>query len=184
MNIFACDPDSAVAAQALPDKLVVKMPLETAQILCTALWNAGQEAPYLPTHRKHPSVLWAGETAGNWNWLVAHGLALCEEFTRRYGKVHASREIILQVAKRGPRKGKLQPFAMAMPEQYKQADPVMAYRHFMIAEKAHYATWKAPSTPPHWWKNEVDSATREPKITKSVSSSTRSEQRRLKQSAT
>jgi len=151
MNIFACDRDSTIAAQSLPDKLVVKMPLESAQILCTALWNAGETAPYLPTHQKHPTVLWVWRTAGNWNWLVEHGLALCDEYSRRFGKVHASREIILRVQGEGPLEGKLEPFAMAMPDQYKQDDPVLAYRQFMVAEKTRYATWKPPSQPPQWW---------------------------------
>lgn len=152
MNIFACDLNSRVAAQSLPDKLVVKMPLESAQILCTAVWNDGQTAPYLPTHRKHPSVLWVARTAANWNWLVDHGLALSDEYERRYGRQHASREIILQVAALGPKTGELEPFALAMPDEYKQANPVLAYRAFLIAEKTRYATWKSPGSKPDWWQ--------------------------------
>ena len=151
MNIFACETDPLRAARALPDKLVVKMPLESAQILCTALWNAGQTAPYLPTHVKHPTVLWVWRTLSNWNWLVEHGLGLSEEYTRRYGKVHSSRDVILRVAARGPKEGMLEPFAMAMPDEYKCADPVQAYRAFMIAEKTRYASWKQPGQRPEWW---------------------------------
>lgn len=152
MNIFACDRESHQAAIWLPDKLVVKMPLETAQILCTALWNAGGTAPYLPTHSKHPCVLWAGQTAGNWEWLVEHGLALCDEYEHRYGKVHQSRNVILTVAPLGPDSGPLAPFAMAMPDQYKlDGDPVESYRRFMVAEKTRYATWKYADRIPPWW---------------------------------
>jgi hypothetical protein len=156
MNIFACDYDSRQSAIWLPDKLVVKMPLESAQILCTALWNSGEPAPYLPTHRKHPCVLWVARTRGNWNWLVEHGLALCDEFEYRYGKEHKSKNVILQVASQGPRTGELEPFAMAMPDKFKQTDPVLAYRAFLIAEKDHYATWKISSRRPKWWRAEGD----------------------------
>ena len=52
MNIFYLDPDPVAAAQMQCDKHVVKMALETAQILSTVLGG-----PYKPTHAKHPSVL-------------------------------------------------------------------------------------------------------------------------------
>lgn len=158
VNIFACDNDSERAAVCLPDKLVVKMPLETAQILCTALWNMGETAPYKPTHRKHPCILWVARTRGNWQWLVEHGLALCAEFRRRYGKEHSSEAVIKAVAARGPRSGPLEKFALAMPDEYKQEDCVTAYRRFMIAEK-HYAAWKDPDKRPAWWAVGAEAGT-------------------------
>lgn len=151
MNIFACDYDPVQAAIWLPDKLVVKMPLESAQILCTAIWLSGGTAPYKPTHVKHPCVLWTGKALGNWQWLVEHGLALCDEFTHRYGKLHGSRIVLEAVRELGPTKGKLQSFVMAMPDQYKHSDPVIAYRHFLVAEKTRYASWKDETRKPPWW---------------------------------
>ena len=44
MNIFVTDPDPVASAQCLPDKHVVKMPLETCQMLsivASAQWGHG-----------------------------------------------------------------------------------------------------------------------------------------------
>ena len=68
MNIFVVDIDPSKAAQSLCDKHVVKMVLETAQILSTI-----SGGPYRPTHANHPCVLWAGATKRNYLWLVEHG---------------------------------------------------------------------------------------------------------------
>jgi hypothetical protein len=153
MNIFACDNQPETAARHLPDKLVVKMPLECAQMLCTVAWKRGKSAPYKPTHLNHPCVVWVGKTAGNWRWLVEHGLALCQEYTRRYNKIHASESVIEQVAKFGPKSGELEPFVLVMPDEYKKwKDPIKCYRAFLVAEKTRYATWRKPSVCPKWWK--------------------------------
>ena len=47
--------------------------------------------------------------------------------------------------------GPLTPFAQAMPDQYKDADAVKAYRAYYMGEKKAFAKWKAGNTP-HWWK--------------------------------
>ena len=36
--------------------------------------------------RNHPCTIWANETVANARWLIRHGLALCEEYSNRYGK--------------------------------------------------------------------------------------------------
>ena len=48
MNIFYVDSDPVIAAQQLVDKHVVKMPLETAQLLCSAFPQGA--APYRRNH--------------------------------------------------------------------------------------------------------------------------------------
>lgn len=92
MNIFFSDADPIIAAQNLDDKRVIKMILESAQMLCTALRlnNAVHLAQYKATHGNHPSNVWARTTDSNYAWLLAHFKALCDEYTFRYGKVHAS----------------------------------------------------------------------------------------------
>jgi hypothetical protein len=153
MNIFAVDDDPVAAARMLCDRHVVKMTLETAQILCTV---AG--GPYRPTHRNHPCVLWAAARRSNYRWLARHGLALAAEFTRRYGGVHKSEAVIRRVASRGPKKGgRRDPFVQTMPKKYRGADAVAAYRRFYRGEKAKFATWRAPARAPAWW---VDGARR------------------------
>ncbi len=100
MNVFAVDPDPVRAARALCDRHVVKMAVEAAQILCTAARTRfGQEAPYRATHAGHPCVAWAAARRANWEWLVRHGLALGDEYERRFGRVHASRAIVARIAR-------------------------------------------------------------------------------------
>ena len=145
MNIFVLDSDPIKAAQAQCDKHVVKMCLETAQILSTVA-----HGPYKPTHQSHPCTLWAGSHRGNYDWLVMHGLALCEEYTARYQKRHKCQDIISGLANRGnlfpPGKS---PHVQCMPDQYRAADPVTAYRQYYHSKT--FAEWKRSSTP-EWWQ--------------------------------
>ena len=80
MNIFVVDEDPEVAARQLCDKHVVKMILESAQMLCTVAHEHGFVAPYKKAHPKHPCTLWAGKSPENWSWLIAHGLAMPEQY--------------------------------------------------------------------------------------------------------
>ena len=152
MNIFVVDTDPEKAARQLCDKHVVKMVLETAQMLCTvARQNGFDNAPYKKAHPKHPCTLWAGKSAANWTWLIDHGLAMCEEYTQRYGRTHKSEAVIRwcrNLPIRFPAE-QLTPFAQAMPEHYKNECTVTAYRAYYHGEKAGFATWK--SEVPKWW---------------------------------
>ena len=151
MNIFVVDQDPVTAARQLCDKHVVKMILETAQMLCTVAADQGYETPYRRTHAKHPCTLWAAKSVANWTWLLRHGLAMCAEYTRRYGRTHKSEEVIMWAAGLRMRftESALTPFAQAMPPQYKNECAVTAYRAYYHGEKAHFATWK--SEVPQWW---------------------------------
>lgn len=154
MNIFVLSDDPTEAAESVVDKHAVKMPLETAQVLCTVSTQLGTVAPYKPTHSKHPCTLWAGESLENWTWTLTHGLALCDEYERRYGKTHASKAVLRWVADLGarPARGGLTAFAQAMPEQYRRPNAVDAYRAYYLGEKAKIASWRAPAEPPGWWR--------------------------------
>jgi hypothetical protein len=97
MNIFVTDNSPKISAQTLDDKRVVKMVLETAQLLSTAIFiNTFNiyEGIYKPTHIKHPCAIWAGLNIENWDWLFQHFIALCEEYTMRYNKIHASEKLL------------------------------------------------------------------------------------------
>jgi hypothetical protein len=154
LNIFVLDRDPKIAAQMACDKHVVKMVLETAQMLCTAARAHGSWAPYGQTHKHHPCTVWAGQTQANWDWLTAHGRALCAEYTKRYGKVHKSQAIIEYCThlKLDFESRQLTPFAQAMPPQYKDDCVVTAYRNYYRGEKARFATWKTQA--PDWWREQ------------------------------
>jgi len=147
MNIFVLDLDPQVAAQMQCDKHVVKMVLETAQILSTV--NGG---PYKPTHSRHPCVLWAGSHEGNYRWLVAHGQALAQEYFERYGKVHASARVIELLADpRTTLQTGATPFVQCMPEEFRAQDPVEAYRAYYHSKE--FAAWNRGRAEPDWWRS-------------------------------
>lgn len=149
MNIFVVDRDPVKAAKNLCDKHVVKMILETAQMLCSA---HNGNAPYKPTHVKHPCTIWTSLSMDNYEWLLSHGLALCEEYTRRYGKRHKTQDVLewLDINRPTIPKVGLTPFAQAMPDEFKHYDAVEAYRNYYIGAKCKIAVWNH-STKPSWW---------------------------------
>jgi hypothetical protein len=156
MNIFVLDQDPVVSAKSLCDKHVVKMTLETAQILSTVHWILDGHGPYKPTHTKHPCVVWAAKTNANYIWLARHGLAIAEEYTERYKKTHKSHSVLRWANSHLPANiinGSLTPFAIAInKEKYSHlicSDPVLSYRAFYKADKSSFATWK--NNKPSWW---------------------------------
>lgn len=104
MNIFVLDPHPVIAARSLCDKHVVKMTLESAQILSTVVrqWFVPDRHPineasdevfkdvayYRATHLHHPCVEWAGSTSENYMWLYHHFRALVDKYYFRYNKWH------------------------------------------------------------------------------------------------
>jgi len=145
MNIFALDNDPVTAAQMQCDKHVVKMVLETAQMLSTVHHEYGSqwvEGLYRPTHRKHPCTIWAGENTANYRWLMYHFKALAGEYCYRYDREHLSWQKLNGMLDHCPPTieiaSECTPFARAMPEQYKWFDdPVDSYRMYYAFEKAH-----------------------------------------------
>jgi len=88
MNIFAFTECPNISARLIDDKRCIKMVLETAQMLSTAINFHGGVAPYKSTHVNHPCNVWTRKTRGNYLWLLDYFMAISQEYTRRYGKVH------------------------------------------------------------------------------------------------
>ena len=133
------------------DKHVVKMTLETAQLLSQAIrlvpeWRGLFDVRdlYRVTHQHHPSARWARRSVPNLFWLAKHGVALSDEYSHRFWRTHKSRKIIHLVAdKIGalpalPDCDDLTTFAQAMPIEYKRDDPVLGYRGYYLANKIHH----------------------------------------------
>ena len=143
----------------LCDKHIVKMILESAQMLSTVARNCGytNSILYAVGWAKHPCTLWAGETYSNWEWLCLHGIEMgnqyCQRYTKDFEKQHKSSYVIEYIYKNklGPKEGSLTPFAQAMPEEYKNTCAVTAYRNYYHGEKAYFAKWKN-TNPPYWWE--------------------------------
>src|SRR5688572_10301475 len=99
MNIFFLDSELSLCAQYHCDSHVIKMILESTQILCTVLHQHGLQAPYRATHQKHPCVIWAGASLDNWSWLQALTLELNKEYQYRFehDKPHQSALAAMQL---------------------------------------------------------------------------------------
>jgi hypothetical protein len=150
MNIFLLHLDPTKCAQYHADKHVVKMILETAQMLCAVHWRYGSPAPYKATHKNHPCTVWAGNTTTNYHFLHDLGIALCNEYTYRYNKTHKT-ENILNTICTPPSEllaTGLTDFVQAMPEEYKGTNAVEAYRTYYQQEKAYLCQWKNRPVPP------------------------------------
>ena len=141
MNIFYVDQDPYKAAEYLCDKHVVKLVLESAQIMSTVYNLSYENKPdftYRTTHKNHSVVKWARECFENYQWLSRHAVGLLVEYTHRYSKVHASTEVITKCCwapDSVPINGEMTPPAQAMPEEYRDEDPVVAYRRYYIEDK-------------------------------------------------
>lgn len=150
MNIFILDTDIETCAQYHCDQHVVKMILESVQMLCTALNKQGFTTPYKSTHIKHPCVLWVEESFGNFLWLKELALALNTEYRFRYERDtdHKSISVLNEITNCIYEDRGLTEFAQAMPDKYKvPGDAVIAYRQFYLGEKMQFAKWTKRSVP-------------------------------------
>ncbi len=155
MNIFVTDPCPIQSARNLPDKHIVKMPLETCQMLAIIYsdWYYGvgklhkvNGQPYATKRgafRKHPCTIWAAAHYGNLSWLITHGLALCDEYKARYNKTHSCFAPMLEAVSIFEAafdfnidiyKDTVDTFTRAMPEYLKfddTIDTITAYKRYL-----------------------------------------------------
>lgn len=181
MNIFVLDRDPVVAAQMQCDKHVVKMIVESAQMLSTAhrlldgtkekrksvsgktmvdYWvhpNSNMENTlYKAVHVKHPDTIWSMLSNNNYNWHYVHFCALCDEYTHRYGKVHATDELLRDILSKPPRNihvGRLtqQPLAMLSNPECMFEDVVKSYRAFYHTKQERFKMAWTTRAMPDWF---------------------------------
>ena len=158
MNIFALHRIPIMAAKMHSDKHVVKMVLETAQILATVhhIHNNGSAVKYKATHAKHPCVVWAAASRANYLWLLDLGKQLAREYKMRYNKFHACHELFSGELGSVPPELKFSaptPFAQCMPDECKDADHVEAYRKYYQkkTDENDWMRWdRSPVGRPDW----------------------------------
>lgn len=177
MNIFVLDTDPRVAAEMLCDKHVVKMIVESCQLMSTAhhvldgveTFRTSKNGRRFKTYervisgcppllqcmmRNHPCAIWTRQSSENYSWLYMHTQELLVHYHIRYEKEHAYTELFNRTLSSFPyslsRYGAATPFVQAMPEKYRQLDAVKAYREYYICEKAHFAKWKCGNVP-NWF---------------------------------
>lgn len=151
MNIFYLHHNPRKCAKWHVDRHVVKMILETCQLLCTAIWLSGGTAHCKATHKNHPSAIWARANKSNWLWLQSLGIELCKEYTFRYGKRHKLEPIIAALIVPNIPDGDFYPPTPAMPDQYKIGNSMLCYRYYYAEGKKHLHNWATR----HAWKNRT-----------------------------
>ena len=176
MNIFYIDKDPVQAAQWMVDKHVVKMILESAQLLSTAhrihdgvqtegirktgrnakrwiLSDSREPVIYQATHINHPSAVWCRQSVENYNWLADHLHALLQEYTYRYNKKHkveGDLSYMLMSPPKNLQAWDMTPMPSAMADEYKISDdPIVNYRNYYKVGKARMHSWKNRQ-PPEW----------------------------------
>ena len=180
MNLFILDTDPVKAAQLQCDKHVVKMIVESAQMLSTAhrmldgrlearpsksgktivkywkLPDKREDVLYKAVHIGHPCTVWTMESSQNYNWHLIHFAALCDEYTYRYDKVHATEALkpYLVNTPNNIKVSKITPFKLAMgsnPECINEADPVGSYRKFYETKKDRFKMAWTRRDIPEWF---------------------------------
>jgi hypothetical protein len=162
MNIFFLDYDVQKCAKYHVDKHVVKMILETAQLLCGVHHATDQlstdQVPYKLSHKNHPCSIWTRESLSNYLYLCELGLELSKEYTYRYGKRHKSQDVIEWCLINKPNIkdiGFTNP-PKAMPDEYKVNSLTESYRNYYIGEKSRFANWKNREKPFWFEKKSLD----------------------------
>lgn len=160
MNIFVLDRSPLVAARHHCDKHVVKMIVETGQMLSTAHWINGKaddwsdgDMLYKPAFVNHPCSKWVRESSANHRWTCALFIGLLTEYTARYKRSHKSERLVPFVTRMPAytRQAEMTPFVQAMPDEYKCDDSVIAYRRYYLGEKRRFARWRYTEAPA-WWR--------------------------------
>tara|TARA_R110002153_G_scaffold29711_15_gene91252 strand:+ start:160 stop:708 length:549 start_codon:yes stop_codon:yes gene_type:complete len=171
VNVFCLDKNPATSAEMMCDKHVVKMILESCQILSAVIDENYMDKHrgntdvkpsktlgcpgYPPAHVKHPSTMWAIESRGNAKWLIRHLRALNMEYSKRYKKTHKLAgctmiyEAQLQYLKFS--KQKKTKFTQAITnKKWHDKDSIQAYRNYYNMEKFMFAKWKLGNIP-YWY---------------------------------
>jgi hypothetical protein len=157
MNIFFLSRKTRQCARWHCDKHVVKMILESTQLLYTAHHEHGGthmiqvSAPvcastgnrgYRSTHKNHPSALWTRASLAHYYWLIslAKDLVLEHEFRFAPKKPHACLEHLEWLEQNPPPDLEetrwIRDPTPAMPDEYKSEDVLESYRkYYSVAKK-------------------------------------------------
>ena len=152
MNIFILSFCISECVRWMFDCHIVKMPLETTQLLynahhhsgdtelidnCAPFNKSGTRRGYRKTHLKHPCSRWVIESIENYRWLVEYGLALCDEYEYRYGREHFVRHHIEWLRDNEPNYGgdEMTDFYFCGPDECTRGDVIESYRCYYQRKK-------------------------------------------------
>lgn len=140
LNIFFVDTDPKICAQSYCDKHVIKMIVETAQLLSSAHHLANstvKESVYRLTHKNHPCSIWVRQSKENYKWTLALLYELIYEYEKRYQRYkHKTKEkmIYLRIVPDLPEIDFSEP-PQALPIHFKRKSSVEAYREYYVNDK-------------------------------------------------
>ena len=158
MNIFAIEGNTETneidwvkSAQSLDNYRVIKMILESCQMLCTTLneFSGKQVTPYRSTHKNHPSTKWVRTSSANFEALVEHTVAMIEEYKERFGKTHKCTTVLERCLELySPSSfplNELTLLPLCMPPEYRSESIVESYRKFYVSKpRMRYPEAKIP----------------------------------------
>ena len=190
MNIFYLSENAQECAQMHCDRHVTKMIVEYCQLMSTAhrvldgeeytdltangrrikrwrLDDDREQTLMKASHINHPSAIWCRENIENYNWLYDMWSHLLEEYTYRYGKVHACAKLkdLLHTLPTNIKTGAFFAPTPAMPPEVKvlaenpqpgrKYDSLKSYHNYYNVSKRGFATWqgKVGSRPTPIWYN-------------------------------
>ena len=161
MNIFYLNHSEAESAKALCDKHVVKMIVESTQLLCNAYPENSFPEQYKRTHYNHPCSIWTRDNIYNFNWLLEYALELCKEYTHRYYKVHKCYIFLCYMCSNLPELSDSSSWTVppqVMPDEFKvKGNTVKAYRNYYHHKAETMKSFCYTNrTPPDWlYSNKV-----------------------------
>jgi hypothetical protein len=182
MNIFVLNEDPKQAAWDMCNKHVVKMIVESCQLLSTAhhvldgseitrTGKNGRKFKTYETSRKdfffpsllrctmvnHPCTIWTRSSAAAYHWLWLHVKEMLKVYEARYNKIHSYDSLVQYSLIHLPLNiplVPLPPFAQAMPDEYKRENAVEAYRAYYVGAKSRFAVWPENKIP-KWYLDEL-----------------------------
>lgn len=107
----------------------------------------------LPSHFTHPVTQWVNASSANYLWTCDLIYYMEKEYEFRMDKPHACYTSWYDYVRTLPSNMESPfstPIVQMMPDEYKQEDPVEAYRAYYIGDKDRFATWKKRGAP-SWW---------------------------------
>ena len=155
MNLFILHQRYVENATYHVDRHVVKMPIEATQLLCTNLRKVGLDYGYQATYHNHPVTQWVGASVLNFFWTMQYARALFNEYTYRYERVHKSEEVLDGIftmwddIRRLLPDIEMTPFHLAVSPEFKELEPVDAYRAYYLAKKRRLFKWTKREVP-YW----------------------------------
>jgi hypothetical protein len=117
---------------------------------------------YKLAHKNHPSTIWVRTSKKNYWWLWKHYDALMNEYTYRYGKIHATsrlRDALFKPPTNIDVDAPLTAPPQCMPAYCKGDDTVKAYQTYYIVEKSGFAKWTNRVPPKFFMEMNDDEGT-------------------------